>query len=189
MKRRLVAARARWGRARHRSIIAGLVSRGVAGSVLAFGLLLFGVLGVVGCEPADQTPVGRGARVFARTCSGCHGADGRGVMRLGLVKPPRDLTNPEFHAQVTDEQLRSIIRTGKNQMPAFGGLMGEEDLRNVIAFIRTLPPGAKAPRPSAAMPPPSAAPAGEAAPVEPPAAPPSALVVPPHTPEPKGTVQ
>jgi mono/diheme cytochrome c family protein len=98
-----------------------------------------------GCEPRDQTPVGRGARVFQRSCSGCHGADGRGVMRLGLTKPPRDLTNPEFHAQVTDEQLRRVIRVGKNQMPAFGGLMGDEDLTNVIAFIRTLPPGAKPP--------------------------------------------
>jgi mono/diheme cytochrome c family protein len=97
-----------------------------------------------GCEPRDQTPVGRGARVFQRSCSGCHGADGRGVMRLGLTKPPRDLTNPEFHAQVTDEQLLRVIRVGKNQMPAFGGLMGDEDLKNVIAFIRTLPPGAKA---------------------------------------------
>jgi mono/diheme cytochrome c family protein len=66
-------------------------------------------------------------------------------MRLGLTKPPRDLTNPEFHAQVTDEQLRRVIRVGKNQMPAFGGLMGDEDLTNVIAFIRTLPPGAKPP--------------------------------------------
>ena len=66
-------------------------------------------------------------------------------MRLGLTKPPRDLTDAQFHAQVTDEQLRSVIRTGKGQMPAFGGLMGDEDLSNVIAFIRTLPPGAKAP--------------------------------------------
>lgn len=69
-------------------------------------------------------------------------------MRLGLTKPPRDLTDAQFHAQVTDEQLRSVIRTGKGQMPAFGGLMGDEDLSNVIAFIRTLPPGAKA-QPSA----------------------------------------
>jgi hypothetical protein len=70
-------------------------------------------------------------------------------MRLGLTKPPRDLTNPEFHASVTDDDLRRVIRVGKNQMPAFGGLMGDEDLSNVIAFIRTLPPGARAPQPSA----------------------------------------
>jgi len=109
------------------------------------GLVAVLALALAGCEPRDQTPVGRGRRVFQRTCSGCHGPDGRGVMRLGLAKAPRDLTDPQFHAQVTDEQLRSVIRTGKGQMPAFGGLMGDADLADVIVFIRTLPPGAKGP--------------------------------------------
>ena len=113
--------------------------------VAAMVVLELSALCQLACEPPDPTPVGRGRRVFQRTCSGCHGPDGRGVMRLGLAKPPRDLTDAQFHAQVTDEQLRSVIRTGKGQMPAFGGLMGDEDLSNVIAFIRTLPPGAKAP--------------------------------------------
>jgi mono/diheme cytochrome c family protein len=111
--------------------------------------MAFASLALCACEPSDPTPVGRGRRVFQRSCSGCHGPDGRGVMRLGLTKPPRDLTNPEFHASVTDDDLRRVIRVGKNQMPAFGGLMGDEDLSNVIAFIRTLPPGARAPQPSA----------------------------------------
>jgi mono/diheme cytochrome c family protein len=123
-------------------------------------------LAMTACEPRDQTPVGRGGRVFQRTCSGCHGPDGRGVMRLGLAKPPRDLTNADFHAHVTDDQLRSVIRTGKGQMPAFGGLMGDDDLNDVIAYIRTLPPGARAPAaappgaavPPAAAPPPAAVP-------------------------------
>lgn len=102
-------------------------------------------------------------------------------MRLGLIKPPRDLTNPEFHASVTDDDLRRIIRVGKNQMPAFGGLMGDEDLSNVIAFIRTLPPGARAPQPSA-VPAPSVVP--------PPAVvPPSARVTPAGEPDKNGVLQ
>jgi mono/diheme cytochrome c family protein len=131
-------------------------------------------LSIMACEPRDQTPVGRGARVFKRTCSGCHGADGKGVMRMGLVKPPRDLTNAEFQSQFTDEQLRRVIRVGKNQMPAFGGLMGDEDLSNVIAFIRTLPPGARAPQPT---------------PSPPASAPPNALVMPGSASDRHGVVQ
>jgi mono/diheme cytochrome c family protein len=131
--------------------------------------------------------------VFQRSCSGCHGADGRGVMRLGLTKPPRDLTQPEFHASVSDDDLRRVIRVGKNQMPAFGGLMGDEDLSNVIAFIRTLPPGARAPQPSA-VPAPSAMPAPSAAPPPsagstPSAAPPSARATPPGEPDKNGVLQ
>jgi mono/diheme cytochrome c family protein len=123
----------------------------------ALGVLCAGG-SVLGCEPRDQTPLGRGRRIFQRTCAGCHGPDGRGGQRLGLVRPPRDLTRVEFHAQVTDEQLRQVIRTGKGQMPAFGGLMGDEDLSHVITYIRSLPPRP----PSAATPPTSSA--GSAAP-------------------------
>jgi mono/diheme cytochrome c family protein len=125
------------------------------------GWAALALLVLCACEPRDQTPVGRGARVFQRSCSGCHGPDGRGVMRLGLTRPPRDLTDAAFHASVSDDDLRRVIRVGKNQMPAFGGLLGDEDLNNVIAFIRTLPPGARAPQPSAVPPSARAAPAGE----------------------------
>lgn len=135
-----------------------MMRRSVAAGICQVAL----ALACIACEPRDQTPVGRGARVFARTCSGCHGADGKGVMRIGLTKPPRDLTNAEFHTQVTDEQLRRVIRVGKNQMPAFGGLMGDEDLNNVIAFIRTLPPGAKPAPPREASPSALVTPAGAA---------------------------
>lgn len=172
--------------------LAGACAASVAPQALRAGALwalAFGVLAAA-CEPADNTPVGRGARVFQRTCSGCHGADGRGVQRLGLLERPRDLTNPAFHAEVTDEQLLRVIRTGKKQMPAFGGLIADQDLRNVVAFIRTLPPGARSPKPSSAMPaaPPAPGPL-EPGSAEPTSAPPSAQVVPPHASEPKGTVQ
>lgn len=101
---------------------------------------------LVACEPSDPTPVGRGRGLFQRTCSGCHGRDGRGAMRPGLSRPPRDLTNPAFQAKMTDEQLRQSIRIGKGQMPAFGGLLGEEEIRNLIAYIRSLaPPGTAVP--------------------------------------------
>lgn len=99
---------------------------------------------MLSCE-RDQTPLGRGGRIFQRTCSTCHGPDGRGLQRLGLIKPPRDLTQAEFHAGVTDEQLREVIRYGKGQMPAFGGLMADEDISSVITFIRSLPPKAATP--------------------------------------------
>jgi mono/diheme cytochrome c family protein len=153
--------------------------------VAAWGLsrVALAALCISACEPRDQTPVGRGARVFQRTCSGCHGADGKGVMRLGLAKPPRDLTNAEFHAQTSDEQLRRVIRVGKGQMPAFGGLMGDEDLNDVIAFIRTLPPGARVPQPPAERQP-SPEPSEQ-----PPAAPPSALITPGAAGDKHGVVQ
>jgi mono/diheme cytochrome c family protein len=127
------------------------------------------VVGALGCEARDPTPAGRGARIFVRTCAGCHGADGRGTLRPGLSRPPRDLTKPDFQAQISNEQLRHSIRIGKGQMPAFGGLMGEEEIADVIAFVRTLVPpgtvpasllGPSAPPPSPPAPGALAAPSG-----------------------------
>jgi len=119
-----------------------------------------GVVGALGCEARDPTPAGRGARIFMRTCAGCHGADGRGALRAGLLKPPRDLTNPEFQVHMSNEQLRHSIRIGKGQMPAFGGLMPDDEIADVIAFVRTLvPPGTLPPSPLPPSPlPPSALP-------------------------------
>ena len=120
------------------------------------------VVVALGCEPRDPTPAGRGARIFQRTCAACHGADGRGTWRAGLAKPPRDLTNVEFQAQMSNEQLRHSIRVGKGQMPAFGGLMPDDEIADVIAFVRTLvPPGSLPPGVLAA---PNAAPGVLAAP-------------------------
>jgi mono/diheme cytochrome c family protein len=66
---------------------------------------------------------------------------------MGLVKPPRNLTDPAFQAKFTDADLRQVIRVGKGQMPAFGGMMADEDLGYVITFIRSLAPPGAAPVP------------------------------------------
>jgi hypothetical protein len=48
---------------------------------------------------------------------------------------------------VSDEQLRQSIRLGKGQMPNFGGLMADEQITELIAFIRSLaPPGTVPPK-------------------------------------------
>lgn len=66
-----------------------------------------------------------------------------------MLRPPRDLTKADFHAKVSDQELLTVIRVGKGQMPAFGGLMAEDDLRAVISYIRTLAPHAPGAPPAA----------------------------------------
>ena len=126
----------------------------VIGWHLATGLYVSIFCSLMACQGRDPTPRGRGARIFQRTCAGCHGQDGRGTDRPGLTKPARDLTKAEFQAQITNQQLRQSIRIGKGQMPGFAGLMAEDDIADVIVFIRTLaPPGTVLPPGSVAAPP------------------------------------
>lgn len=87
----------------------------------------------------------KGAELFATTCAACHGPKGEGVQGLG-----KDMTTSEFIASLTDEQLLEFIKTGRDvtdpanttgvAMPPKGGnpALTDEDLLNIIAYIRTL---------------------------------------------------
>src|SRR5262245_29926589 len=75
----------------------------------------------------ERTPVERGASAFQRACSGCHGPDGRGTRPPGFKTPPRNLTDPELQARLTDAMLKETIRYGKGQMPNFGAALPERD--------------------------------------------------------------
>lgn len=81
--------------------------------------------------------------VFMRACAGCHGPDGRGTHPPGFSVPPRDLTDPVLQTHLTDEAIGDTVRHGKGQMPPFGANLSEEELTDVILYVRTLrKPGA-----------------------------------------------
>jgi mono/diheme cytochrome c family protein len=93
-----------------------------------------------GCSRHPATPEERGRATFVRICSGCHGLEGKGGGSLGasFQTPPRDLTDHEFQAGTTDEQLLFVMRNGKGNMPPFAALLSEAQLRDVLAYVRTL---------------------------------------------------
>ena len=79
---------------------------------------------------------GRGAALFLKNCSGCHGADGK-----GKIAP--SLNSPALRENASDAFLRQAIADGRRNtaMPAWrvaGGLTGS-DIRDLIAHIRSLP--------------------------------------------------
>jgi mono/diheme cytochrome c family protein len=109
---------------------------------ISLALLCLATGPLLGCD--SGTPLERGARTFQRSCSPCHGADGRkgSATVQGFNPPPRDLTDHAFQAERSDEQLRRSIRLGKGQMPAFAAILDDDDVGAVILFIRTLDPQA-----------------------------------------------
>jgi mono/diheme cytochrome c family protein len=84
----------------------------------------------------QKTYVRLGAQLFANTCASCHGQNGVGG------DGPR-LNAKEFLTSVTDEQMRLLISGGVSgtEMPAwsidFGGTMTDEQIRQVISYIRS----------------------------------------------------
>ncbi len=99
----------------------------------------------VGCSD-DKMAGGSidGPKIFADACARCHGADGvpsPGTQARTGVKP----LNSERVKAMSDDDILGQIRNGsKNRlMPAFQGAMSDEQLKSLVAHIRTLQ--AKAP--------------------------------------------
>ena len=76
-------------------------------------------------QPALMTA---GEKLFLQNCAHCHGADARG-------DEGPDLHNLDW----TDKQIAMRIRTGKKgQMPSFTGKILENDVFELIRYLRTL---------------------------------------------------
>lgn len=106
--------------------------------------------------PAD---VEGGKQVYRKRCSPCHGVDGDGN---GPVAPflnprPRDLTRGLFKLRSTgtgeapvDSDLIQTVRKGipGTAMPTWEGALSQEEIQNVVAYIKTFAPERFAPQSS-----------------------------------------
>lgn len=106
--------------------------------------------------PVDYTPVPQrgegsaadGKQLYTMFCSGCHGADGRGIADpVPELKTP-SLSNPDTLAVASDEYLRSIIEHGRSgtKMVAWGdprgGGLHPDELDRIVHYIRSWQPHA-----------------------------------------------
>lgn len=108
-------------------------------------LVLFSVscLSVTGLE-AQLTSVAsgdptKGKILYVTDCLICHGERGQGDGLIGasLRPPPADLTAPQTKAK-SDKDLRAVILDGRGAMPAWKNRLKEQDIQNVLAYIRSL---------------------------------------------------
>ncbi len=91
----------------------------------------------------------KGKRLFLDYCAHCHGnhGDGDGFNAEFLDKDPAELSNPEFLAKRTNDQLFRVISEGgakvkkSHLMPLFGHTLSEEEIWSLIAFVRQLGQG------------------------------------------------
>ncbi|MFP5263354.1 MAG: c-type cytochrome [Blastocatellia bacterium] len=90
--------------------------------------------GQAATQQGGKGPAGVDAgKLFLRECKDCHGEDGRGRM---LNQP--DFTDPAWHKTVTDERLFKTIKFGREPMPFYAGALTDDQIRALVAFIRSL---------------------------------------------------
>lgn len=86
-------------------------------------------------EPALAALATRGQERFAAVCAACHGPEGKGNPMLGAP----DLTNDAWLYGGDYETLRTTIAGGRmGRMPPHGVLLGEQKVRLVAAYVRSL---------------------------------------------------
>ena len=78
-----------------------------------------------------------GAALFKGKCAACHGADGSGATPVGKSMKVRDLRSDAVQKQ-TDIELTKTISGGKGKMPGYGKSLSLDDIKALIAHIRTL---------------------------------------------------
>lgn len=110
-------------------------------------------------DAGSPAVIAQGRAVYEQHCASCHGvqlegqpgwqnrrADGR------MPAPPHDASGHTWHHP--NEVLRTIVRDGvqayappgyQSDMPAFGGVLTDAQIRMVLAYIEsTWPPGVRA---------------------------------------------
>ncbi len=83
---------------------------------------------------------------YQQFCGACHGAGGKGdgPGAASLNPKPRDHTDGKYMKTLTDDQRFKITKMGgpavgkSPTMPPWGGALSDQDIKNVVAFIRTL---------------------------------------------------
>lgn len=101
-------------------------------TLLQLSLLAIAFIGnVVICSNTHAADFFSGEKIYQKYCQSCHGIKGQGgigsapnfARGQGLMKP--------------DANLYNTIDRGKNAMPAFRGVLKEEEFYDVITYIRS----------------------------------------------------
>jgi cytochrome c6 len=76
-------------------------------------------------------------------CVQCHGQSGNADTKMGKILNAKDLTDAKVQAGFTDAQATESIKNGVKQngkatMKAFGGKLSDDEIKALVAYVRTL---------------------------------------------------
>jgi mono/diheme cytochrome c family protein len=103
-------------------------------------------------RPTEKSQA-RAKEIYGQDCAICHGVTGDGKTDLArdMQLTIDDWTDPKILAAKSDGDLFSVIRNGKDKMPPEGaGRAKDDEVWNLIIYIRNMSKGQSAAAPSAA---------------------------------------
>src|SRR5262249_41789794 len=98
--------------------------------------------------PKPPAGAPKGQRLYLGLCATCHGSDGRGSWRAALfLVRPGALSDAAALDRRSDTYLFDLIKhggapIGRPGMPAFGATINDEEIAEVVRYVRRLSRGA-----------------------------------------------
>jgi len=77
-----------------------------------------------------------GAALYKTNCTTCHGPTGAGDTPAGKMMKAKPLGSAEVQ-KLTDAEITTTIANGKNKMPKFGQKLSADDIKALVAYVRT----------------------------------------------------
>jgi len=116
-------------------------------NILSIAMLsiTFIVIMTIASFAEEKGDAAEGKTQFLNMCVACHGAEGKGdgVAAAALDPKPRDLSDAAYLSTLSNEHLYKVISEGgpsvglSPTMTAWGGVLSEQQIWDVIAFIHT----------------------------------------------------
>ena len=99
------------------------------------GALLLGAAAAHAADPPDN---------WIKNCAACHAKDGTGHTKAGRMVGVKDMTDSQYQQSFTDDQAAAQIKngfkdaSGNTKMKAFGDTLSDSEIKDLVAYIRSL---------------------------------------------------
>lgn len=111
-----------------------------------FWILACSALWLAGADSTEAQNQSEGKKLYLTYCSSCHGDSGKGdgPAAPSLPVKPANHTDGTVMNQLSDKFLLDIISKGGSaagksaMMPGWGGQLKEDQLRDIVAYIRSI---------------------------------------------------
>lgn len=112
--------------------------------VLCTVFSLSALAGLLSPGYAADEQFARAARLYNTYCVQCHGINknGKGINSKDMSVQPRDHSDPHGMGDIPDDELYKAIREGglavnkSVLMPAWGGVLSDEEIKEMVAYLR-----------------------------------------------------
>ena len=100
--------------------------------VFSVALLLAGAVSVRAADAKEN---------WEKSCTKCHGPDGKGKTKMGEKAGVKDYTDAKVQEAMKDEAMTKAIKEGvkdgdTNKMKAFGDVLSDDEIKALVKYVR-----------------------------------------------------